>query len=160
MHGFIAGDYTTHRSGAIKVENATGLRVTGCNFSWIGGNAVVLSASVRGVNVSASTFRFLGTSGVVVQGKTGNAMMDGRDGERMAAAHGATADNGVRLPTGNLVANNVFADYGIWDKQSACYHKALAPYNTFRDNVCFNSTDFLLLTSFSLTILSILTETK
>ena len=48
-------------------------------------------------------------------------------------------DNGVRLPQGTLVSHNVFADYGVWDKQSACYHKALAPNNAFRNNVCFNS---------------------
>ena len=97
------GDYATHRAGAVKVENATGLAFTGNNFSWVGGNAVVLSASVRGVNISANMFRWLGTSGVVVQGKTGSALMDGRDGERMMASHGTAADNGVRLPTGNLV---------------------------------------------------------
>ena len=96
---------------------------------------MVLSASVRGVNVTANVFRWLGTSGVAVQGKTGDAMMDGRDGERMTAAHGVGADNGVRLPTGNLVSHNIFADYGIWDKQSACYHKALAPGNAFLNNV-------------------------
>ena len=133
------GDYATHRSAAVKVENATGLAFAGNSFNWIGGNAVMLSASVRDVNVTANLFRWLGTSGVAVQGKTGAAMMDGRDGERMAAAHGPAADNGVRLPTNNLVAHNVFADYGVWDKQSACYHKALAPDNIFLNNVCFNS---------------------
>ena len=80
----IRGDYSTHRSGAVKIENATGLAFTGSNFSWIGGNGVVLSASVREVNVSSSVFRFLGTSGVVVQGKTGDAMMDGRDGDPLS----------------------------------------------------------------------------
>jgi hypothetical protein len=66
-------------------------------------------------------------------------MMDGRDGEAMMKAHGPAADNGVRLPSNNLVCNNVFADYGVWDKQSACFHKALAPGNTFKNNVCFNA---------------------
>jgi hypothetical protein len=133
------GDYATHRSGAIKVENGTGLAFVGNDFLWIGGNGVFLSNSVRNTTVTANLFRFLGTSGVAVQGKTGAAMMDGRDGERMMAAHGRAADNGVRLPTYNLVAHNVFADYGVWDKQSACFHKALAPHNMFLNNVCFNS---------------------
>lgn len=57
----------------------------------------------------------------------------------MVASKGPSADNGVRLPKDNLVSHNVFADYGIWDKQSACYHKALAPGNVFLNNVCFNS---------------------
>jgi hypothetical protein len=133
------GDYATHRSASVKVENATSLTFSGNDFKWIGGNAIFLSNSVRNVTVSANTFRFLGTSGVAVQGKTGAAMMDGRDGEAMTAAKGAAADNGVRLPKYNLVEHNVFADIGMWDKQCACYHKALAPNNVFRNNVCFNS---------------------
>ena len=55
------------------------------------------------------------------------------------AAHGTTVDNGVRLPKDNLVSHNIFANYGVWDKQSACYHKALAPGNMFLNNVGFNS---------------------
>eukprot|EP00039_Didymoeca_costata_P024282 m.9868 g.9868 ORF g.9868 m.9868 type:complete len:1044 (+) comp4155_c0_seq1:84-3215(+) len=133
------GDYSTHRSGGVAIENATNIVLTQNSFLWMGGNAVFLSASVRNTSVSGNLFRWLGTSGVAVQGKTGAAMMDGRDGERMVAAHGPQADNGVRLPTNNLVSHNLFADYGIWDKQSACYHKALAPNNMFLNNICFNS---------------------
>ena len=57
-------------------------------------------------------------------------------GEAMVAAGGK--DNGVRLPKHNVVTHNVFSDYGVWDKQSAAYHKALAPGNTFAYNVVFN----------------------
>jgi len=135
----LALQYATHRSGAVKIENATGIQLLGNSFAHVGGNAVFLSNSVRNSTVSRNMFQWLGTSGVAVQGKTGGAMMDGRDGEMLMAAHGAAADNGVRLPKHNLVSNNVFADYGIWDKQSACYHKALAPGNMFMNNVCFNS---------------------
>ena len=134
------GDYSTHRSGAVKIENATGVQLIANDFEWIGGNAVFLSNSVRNSSVTANSFRWLGTSGVAVQGKTGAAMMDGRDGEAMAAmTHGSAMDNGVRLPMGNTISHNVFADLGIWDKQSACFHKALAPNNTFLNNACFNT---------------------
>ena len=151
------GDYATHRSGAIKMENATGISILSNDFQWIGGNAVFLSNSIRNCTVSANAFRWLGTSGVAVQGKTGQAMMDGRDGEAMMAQHihqhgspatspsaaaavaAAVADNGVRLPMYNVVSHNLFSEYGLWDKQSACYHKALAPNNIFLNNVCFNS---------------------
>lgn len=106
--------YATHRSGAIKIENATALTISDNTFTWVGGNAVVLSASVRNVTVTANLFRYLGTSGVAVQGKTGAALMDGRDGEAMMAAHGPKADNGVRLPRDNVVSHNMFIDYGVW----------------------------------------------
>ena len=96
--------------------------------------------------------RYLGTSGVAIQGKTGEAMLDGRDGEAMMAranranranrarvgvgvgsaaaaanrnnnssanysTYDSAYDNGARFPQYNLVANNVFADIGMWDKQ-------------------------------------------
>jgi len=32
-------------------------------------------------------------------------------------------DNGVRLPKNNVVHHNVFGNYGVWDKQSAAFHK-------------------------------------
>jgi hypothetical protein len=32
--------YATHRSGAIKIENATGLTLEANEFTWIGGNGV------------------------------------------------------------------------------------------------------------------------
>jgi hypothetical protein len=87
--------------------------------------------------VADNYFRYLGTSGVLLVGRTGGAMMDARDGEAMAAAGGT--DNGVRLPKNNLVSHNVFANYGIFDKQSAAFHKALAPGNAFSYNVVFNA---------------------
>jgi len=105
----------------------------------IGGNAIFLSNSVRGTRVSSNLFHFLGTSGVSIVGRTGIALADGRDGEAIVEKHGKERDNGVRLPQQNMVDHNVFVEYGIWDKQSACFHKALAPDNTFLNNVCFNS---------------------
>jgi hypothetical protein len=114
------GDYATHRSGALKIENASGVQLIASDFSWIGGNAVFLSNSVRNCSVVANAFRWLGTSGVAVQGKTGSAMMDGRDGEAMAAAHGPAADNGVRLPIGNVVKHNIFAGVLVRLSMSLC----------------------------------------
>jgi hypothetical protein len=66
-----------------------------CGFGWqvrgndlvhLGGNGVFLSNSVDAVVVEGNSFRFLGTSGVLLAGRTGGAMMDARDGEVMAAA--------------------------------------------------------------------------
>jgi len=46
----------------------------------------------------------------------------------------------VRLPKRNKIDHNIFADLSVWDKQSACYHKAVAaPDNIFMNNVCFNT---------------------
>ena len=130
------GDYAITRSAAIFAENASALVITGNTLKHIGGNGIFLSNSVSNVTIVANRFSFLGTSGVLIVGRTGRAMMDGRDGEAMVAAGGE--DNGVRLPKHNVVEKNVFSDYGVWDKQSAAFHKAVAPGNTFAYNVVFN----------------------
>jgi hypothetical protein len=130
------GDYAITRSGAIFAENASSLVIQGNTLKHIGGNGMFLSNSVSDVLITDNRFSFLGTSGVLIVGRTGRAMMDGRDGEAMLAAGGE--DNGVRLPKRNVVSHNVFSDYGIWDKQSAAFHKAVAPGNTFAYNVVFN----------------------
>jgi len=139
------GDYAVHRGGAIFAENASVLEFVGNKIEHVGGNGIFLSNSVKNVSVRENVFSYLGTSGVSLVGKTGGAMMDGRDGELFASAGagagaGAGAvDNLVRFPKDNSVENNVFHDYGVWDKQSAAFHKALAPGNRFANNVCFNS---------------------
>ena len=131
------GDYAVARSGAFFAENASSLVLRGNRLEFLGGNGVFLSNSVRNVEVTENYFRYLGTSGVLLVGRTGDAMMDARDGEAIVASGGK--DNGVRLPRNNTVSYNVFANYGIWDKQSAAFHKALAPGNEFSYNVVFNA---------------------
>eukprot|EP00756_Hemistasia_phaeocysticola_P003782 Hpha_TRINITY_DN12449_c0_g1::TRINITY_DN12449_c0_g1_i1::g.42998::m.42998 len=139
------GDYAVTRSAAVFLENASFVELSGCEMQHLGGNGVFLSNSVRNVSVVRNHMSYLGTSGVLLLGRTGSALMDARDGEAMVAAAkvaGAAdpnaADNGVRLPRDNVVAHNVIHDYGIWDKQSAGYHKALAPGNEFSRNAVFN----------------------
>ena len=132
------GDYAITRSAAVFAENASALVIQGNTLQHIGGNGVFLSNSVSNVSILQNRFSYLGTSGVLIVGRTGRAMMDARDGEAMAAKAGGK-DNGVRLPKHNVVSQNVFSDYGVWDKQSAAFHKALAPGNTFEFNVVFNS---------------------
>ena len=58
-------------------ENASSLQIVGNTIEHVGGNGVFLSNSVDNVTVSENYFRFLGTSGVLLAGRTGAAMMDG-----------------------------------------------------------------------------------
>jgi hypothetical protein len=131
------GDYAVCRFAAVFAENASSLVLQGNDMLHIGGNAVFLSNSVSNVTVLQNRLSFVGTSGVSIVGRTGASMMDARDGEAMAAAGGK--DNGVRLPKNNVVSENVISDYGVWGKQSAAFHKALAPGNAFLKNVVWNS---------------------
>ena len=131
------GDYAVCRFAAVFVENASSLLLQGNDMLHIGGNAVFLSNDVHNVTVLQNRLSFIGTSGVSIVGRTGPSMMDARDGKAMVAAGGK--DNGVRLPKNNVVSENAISDYGVWGKQSAAFHKALAPGNTFTKNAVWNS---------------------
>ena len=117
------GDYAIARSGAVFAENVTSINFEDNTMQYLGGNGIFLSNSARNVSILRNRLSFLGSSAVLVVGHTGHAMMDARDGEALAAMHGDEADNGVRLPRYNVVSGNVISDFGVWDKQSAAFHK-------------------------------------
>ena len=116
-----SGDWAIHPGGALFVENAEAVNVTGCNFSRTGGNAVYLSRHTSQVSIVDNSFRYIGESGVASVGAT--QLADG------------TAPT---FPTGTLVARNYFIDLGIFGKQVSCYFHALSANATVTDNVCVN----------------------
>merc|ERR1712137_814088 len=65
------GDYAVARSAAVFMENAPSLEIRGCDLHDLGGNGVFLSNSVHGVVIRENHFQRLGTSGVLVVGRTG-----------------------------------------------------------------------------------------
>lgn len=59
-----SGDWAIHPGGALFVENAEVVNITGCNFSRTGGNAIYLSRHTSHVSIVENSFRYIGESGV------------------------------------------------------------------------------------------------
>lgn len=59
------GDWGLARIGAITVEGAEGVSITGSTFTRLDGNAIVLSGYVRGATIDSNEFVWLGESAVV-----------------------------------------------------------------------------------------------
>jgi len=74
------GDWALERDGAVFAEGADGLRVTGCAFARIDGNAVFLSGYNRRAVIERNDFAWLGQSAVAAWGRTDGA--DGTGGEQ------------------------------------------------------------------------------
>ena len=62
------GDYAMVKAGAIVAEGVDGLRVAGCSFSRLDGNAVVLHGYVRRAVLADNVFFSLGANAIVSWG--------------------------------------------------------------------------------------------
>ena len=95
--------------------------MTGCNFTELGGNAVVFSNHVQGSAITGSEFYRIGDNAVAFIGST-------------------VADDGSAptYPNKNLVARNAMHEIGLYGKQTSCFITTLAANTTLESNVCFN----------------------
>ena len=115
------GDWSIHRGGAVFVEDATRVRIVGCEFFETGGNAVFLSNNVTFSYVGSNEFLFTGDSAVVALGRT-----DRLDG------------TAATYPMNNTVALNHMHEYGVYGKQTSCFFQSLSANTTLQGNLCYN----------------------
>ncbi|MDO6801405.1 chitobiase/beta-hexosaminidase C-terminal domain-containing protein [Wenyingzhuangia sp. 1_MG-2023] len=151
------GDWAIHRGGTIFMEGAENCLVQDCNFEYVGGNGVFMSAYNRKNKVSGCRFVHTGESAVcfvgspkavrfyqtwddrLLHGKNWNAMRENMDLE----AGPKTPD----YPKECVVENSIMHDFGDVGKQVAgvyisMSHKITASHNTIyncpRAGICIN----------------------
>jgi hypothetical protein len=123
------GDWALERTAAVFAEGTTGLVVRGCNFSRVGGNALMLSGFARGAVLEGNAFRWTGGSAMVAWGRTDEVSAGGTLG------WDATAGD---FPDGTLVRGNLASEIGVWAKQNSCFAAFKAARTTLEGNLCFN----------------------
>ena len=115
------GDWTLGRYAALVLEAAERVTVAGCNFSAVGGNAVLLSNHVWDARLFSNEVGFAGDSGFVLVGAT-----------QLADGSAPSYPNRVEL------SFNVVHDVGVYGKQTAAVAWAKAANVTVANNVLFN----------------------
>jgi len=115
------GDWSLHRGGAIFIENASNVTISGCSFFRLDGNAIFLSRKTRHVHIQRNHFEWLGENAIATWGDT-----DGYD-----ATAGA-------YPMHTLIEYNVMRELGIYEKQSSAVGQSKAALTTIRKNIMFN----------------------
>jgi hypothetical protein len=124
-----AGDWALERAAAVFLEGTEGAVVDQCNFTRIGGNALMLSGYARGAALTRNSFRWIGGSAAVAWGRTDETSQDGTLG------WDATAGD---FPMGTTVAGNLASEIGVVAKQSSCWAQFKTATSTLTGNVCFN----------------------
>ena len=151
------GDWAIHRGGAIFMEGTKNLLIADCNFEYVGGNGVFMSAYNRNNKVTGCRFVHTGESAVcfvgspeavrfyqtwddrLLHGKNWNHMRENMDLE----AGPKTPD----YPKDCVIENSIMHDFGDIGKQVAgvyisMSHKITASHNTIyncpRAGICIN----------------------
>ena len=151
------GDWAIHRGGAIFMEGTENCLIEDCNFEYVGGNGVFMSAYNRNNKVSRCRFVHTGESAVcfvgspeavrfyqtwddrLIHGKNWNQMRENMDLEPGPK----TPD----YPKNCVVENSIMHDFGDIGKQVAgvyisMSHKITAAHNTIyncpRAGICIN----------------------
>ncbi|WP_179319189.1 chitobiase/beta-hexosaminidase C-terminal domain-containing protein [Winogradskyella helgolandensis] len=151
------GDWAIHRGGAIFMEGTENLLITDCNFEYVGGNGVFMSAYNRNNKVTGCRFVHTGESAVCFVGSPeavrfyqtwDDRLMDGKNWNEMREnmdleAGPKTPD----YPKNCVVENSIMHDFGDVGKQVAgvyisMSHKITASHNTIyncpRAGICIN----------------------
>eukprot|EP01116_Phalansterium_solitarium_P022687 TRINITY_DN7582_c0_g1_i1.p1 TRINITY_DN7582_c0_g1~~TRINITY_DN7582_c0_g1_i1.p1 ORF type:complete len:924 (-),score=219.53 TRINITY_DN7582_c0_g1_i1:171-2942(-) len=115
------GDWALERLAAIVLEGTEEVEITGCTFTRLDGNAVVLNGYNRNATVSGNEFVWLGANGVAAWGYTDD--WDGTGGQQ---------------PRFVTMSGNLCHEIGHYEKQSSCWFQAKSCQNNITRNVFFN----------------------
>ena len=115
------GDWSLRRGGAIFVENASNVTISGCNFFRLDGNAIFLSRKTRHIHIQHNHFEWIGENAIATWGDTDS--------------YDATAGE---FPMHTLIEYNVMRELGIYEKQSSAVGHSKAALTTIRKNIMFN----------------------
>jgi hypothetical protein len=116
------GDWSFRASGAVTLVGTSGVSVSGCTFTRVGGNALFIGGFSRNASVQSNEFSYTGASAIVVAGLGG------------ANVSGGSPD----YPEGTVVSGNLGHELGVFVKQSGFLYSAISANSTITGNVFFN----------------------
>ena len=123
------GDWALERIASVHAEGTENLVISHCNWTRIGGNALMLSGYHRDASITSNSFRLLGGSAMVAWGRTDEVSDNG--------IHGFDGTDG-NFPANTTVQGNLASEIGVIAKQSSCWFQAKTAQTTLTGNVCFN----------------------
>jgi len=141
------GDWALHRGGGLFIESAEDVTLHQCRFEQMDGNAVFLSGYTRGVEVSNSSFQFIGDNAMAAWGHTSTGSTTGNT----TGSSGATPTQTLQMPPGagidgtsgeqprgTRVIGNFVRDIGFNERQSSAWGEFKACASTVEGNIFFN----------------------
>jgi len=137
IHGMPSGgDWALQRSGAVYIEAAEGVDVSGNVLVRLDGNAVSINGYVRNLTVSENDFSWIGDSAMAAWGHTSECL-NANCSKKLPAKVGPDGRGGEQ-PRGVVVSSNLVRELGIYQKQSSMWFQAVTAQTQLKNNVHFN----------------------
>eukprot|EP00039_Didymoeca_costata_P032779 m.39344 g.39344 ORF g.39344 m.39344 type:complete len:907 (+) comp9540_c0_seq1:194-2914(+) len=115
------GDWSIHRGGMIKIENATNCELDSLTLDGPGGNGIFLNGFVKNAEIHDNEIMNAGDSLIAAVGKAN--YNDGRDG---------------LTPNNCSFHHNHLHDWGVWGKQTSAFFAGITRNLKFSHNVLYN----------------------
>lgn len=138
----LRSDWTIYRGGSVFMENTRDIKITGCQFADVGGNAIMLSGYNRGNVINNNHIYGAGANGIAFVGKT-DAVRSPSFGyenyvlyEHLDKTPGPKSDH---YPKECTAENNLIHDIGKIEKQAAGIQIDIAGNIKVKHNSIYNT---------------------
>ncbi|PWN65062.1 PDZ domain-containing protein [Chryseobacterium phosphatilyticum] len=138
----LRSDWTIYRGGSLLLENTQNVKITGCQFIDVGGNAIMLSGYNKGDIIQGNYISGAGASGISFIGNTDAVRSPSFTYEDYVLYEKLDKTPGSRsahYPQQCIAENNLIHDIGMIEKQSAGIQIDIASQIDVRYNSIYNT---------------------
>lgn len=138
----LRSDWTIYRGGVILMENTRNIKVTDCQFTDVGGNAIMLSGYNKNNTISGNHISGAGASGIAFVGETDAVRSpsfryeDYVPYDKLDKIPGPKSNH---YPQQCIAENNLIHDIGRIEKQATGVQIDIAANITVRHNSIYNT---------------------
>jgi len=135
-----AGDWALDRISAVFLQGTEGVRVSNSTFDRLDGNAVMISGYNRNATVEDCDFSYIGGNAIVSWGYTNETETTGFPYYTPNTNYPEAGVDGTdgNHPRYNRILRNSAREVGLYEKQSSFYMQAKTAESTIYGNVFFN----------------------
>jgi hypothetical protein len=138
----LRSDWMLHRSGAITLEGTSNVSISNCEFSQLGGTAVMVTGYNRNASIKQSHFQEIGGSGICFVGDVSAVRSPAFKYEQFLDYQKIDKTPGPQnnlYPKNCVVYNNLIHDIGKIEKQATGIEIAMSESITVKNNTIYNT---------------------
>jgi len=138
----LRSDWALHRAGAITLEGTTDFTISNCEFSQLGGTAIMVTGFNRNATIEQNHFQDIGGSGICFVGDDSAVRSPAFKYEQILDYNQIDKTPGPQnniYPKNCLVYNNLIHDIGRIEKQATGVEISMSESITVKNNTIYNT---------------------
>lgn len=138
----LRSDWALHRSGAITIEGSLDCSISNCEFSQLGGTAIMVTGFNRNTTIEQNHFQDIGATGICFVGEVSAVRSPAFKYEQILDYNQIDKTPGPQnnlYPKNCLVYNNLIHDIGKIEKQATGVEISMSENITVKNNTIYNT---------------------